>query len=723
MQMKRTFSFFCFMCGVLLLHAQSYTLKELVEGRFSPQGIPSMESSADGTHYYRADSENRAVIKFSYATGKPVDTLFNTRKARECTFDSFQGFLVSPDENRVILYRDREQIYRHSFKATCYYHDVRRNLVRKLTENSSKQMIPVFSPDGKMLAYVADNDIWLAKFDFDTESQVTKEGEPNRIIHGATDWVYEEEFAVTRLMEFSPDGKMLAFVRSDESQVPQYRFQTFHKELYPAFHTYKYPKAGEKNSSVELRVFDIDARTTRKMDLPLDADGYIPRITFTGNGQDLAAMTLNRNQNRFEIYFVNPRTTVAKLILREENKYYIDSDLLKSVRFFPDRFVCVSERDGYAHIYLYGYTGTLQKQLTSGTFDVTSLLAIDPQAGTVFYEAADESPLRRNIYRIHIDKGQPQKLSQRKGYNAAAFGRNARFFVNQYSDSGTPPVFTLHDAAGKELRLLEDNGRVAEQLASARLPKKEFISVPAAGGAVALNGWILKPDNFDPSRKYPLVMVQYGGPNSQQALDRFGIDWYYALLKEGFVVACVDGRGTGARGEEFRKQTCLNLGIKESDDQIAAAAYLASLPYVDAARIGIWGWSFGGYNVLMSMSRGNGIFRAGVAIAPVTDWRFYDSIYTERFMRTPQQNASGYKNASALELAPQLQGSLLLVHGTADDNVHLQNAVEYSRALIAAGKHFEMFYFPDKDHFIAGGNARLYLYEKAIDFYRKNLSR
>lgn len=719
--MKKTLLFLYFISCTLLLQAQNYTLKDLVEGRFFPRGVKHMESSADGMHYYQMNPENTAVIKFAYATGNAVDTLFSTRKARECTFDTFQGFLVSPDENRVIVYRDREQIYRHSFRATYYYHDVRRNLVRKLTQNPTKQMIPTFSPDGKMLAYVSDNNIWLAKFDFDTESQVTKDGEFNKIINGATDWVYEEEFATTRLMEFSPDNKLLAFVRSDESQVRQYQFQTFDQELYPGFYTYKYPKAGEKNSSVELRVFDIDARTTRKMDVPLDTDGYIPRITFTGNADELVAMTLNRNQNRFDMYFVNPRTTVAKLILREENKYFVDSELLDKIHFLPNRFTYVSEKDGFSHIYIYGYTGTLQKQLTTGQYDVTDLLAVDAQTGTVFYEAADESPLRRNIYKINIDKGQAQKLSTKPGSYRTTFSKNGKFFVNEFSDANTPTIITMHDATGKELRVLEDNKQVAAQVASARLPKREFISVPANDGITKLNGWVLKPNNFDASKKYPVVMVQYSGPNSQQVLDRYVTSWYYALANEGFVVASVDGRGTGARGEEFRKQTYMNLGVMESDDQAAAARYLGTLPYIDGNRIGIWGWSYGGYNVLMSMSRGNGIFKAGVAIAPVTDWRFYDTVYTERFMRTPQQNASGYTAGSAIALASQLQGKLLLVHGTTDDNVHFQNTIEYSRALIAAGKHFDMFYFPDKNHFISGGNSQLYLYEKVIDFYKRNL--
>lgn len=719
--MKKTAALLLCCLSFFALHAQNFTLKDIVAGKFSAGDIRPMESSADGTHYYQMDPANTTVIKFSYATGNAIDTLFDAKKARECTFDTFQGFLVSPDENRVLVYRDREQIYRHSFKATYYYHDVRRNLVRKLTENSDKQMIPSFSPDGKMLAYVSDNNIWLAKFDFDTESQITKDGAANKIINGATDWVYEEEFGTTELMQFSPDNKLLAFVRTDESQVPQYAFQTFEKELYPGFYEYKYPKPGEKNATVDCRIFDIESKTARVMEVPLDKDGYIPRIQFTHDASQLAVMTLNRDQNRFEMYFANPRTTVSKLILREENKYYVNSEFLKTIHFLPGRFTYVSEKDGFSHIYIYGNSGTLQKQLTAGSYDVTDLLAVDAQTGTVFYEVADESPLRRNIYKKQIDKGNAVKLSPKAGMNSASFSENGKFFVNRWTNEGTPTVISVCDAAGKELRVLRDNSETSGRVSEARLPKREFITVTAADGITKLNGWLLKPFGFDASKKYPVVMIQYSGPDSQQVLDRFGIDWYYALLNEGFVVACVDGRGTGARGEEFRKQTYMNLGIKESDDQIAAAKYLASLPYVDSQNIGIWGWSYGGYNVLMSMSRGGGIFKAGVAIAAVSDWRFYDSVYTERFMRTPQQNEKGYAAGSAIELADKLQGHLLLIHGTADDNVHFQNAMEYTRALIAADKPFDMFVFPDKNHSIWGGNTRLYLYQKVIDFYKKNL--
>ncbi len=701
--------------------AQQYGLREIVDGVYSADGVAPMVSSDDGMHYYQMNDMDNAVLKFEYATGNIVDTLFSTKTARNCTFDSFQGFLVSSDEFRVVVYRDKEQIYRHSFKANYYYHDVRRNLVRKLSENDSKQMIPTFSPDGKMLAYVIDNDIWLSKFDFDTELRVTKDGELNKIINGATDWVYEEEFATTSLMEFSPDNQLLAFVKTDETEVKEFSFQTFETKLYPGSYTYKYPKAGEENSKVACYVYDINAQTTRKMDVPLDDDGYMPRITFTTDASQLAVMTLNRNQNRFDMYFTNPRSTVSKLILRDENKYYIDSDFLNSIHFLPSQFTYISESDGYSHIYIYGIAGALQKQLTKGKFDVTSLLAVDAESGAVFYQAANESPLQRSVYKTTIDKGVTTKLSVNSGYNTAKFSNNGKYYIHNWSNTVTPSLITMHDSNGKLLRTLQTNEAVAQKVARANFPTKEFITVPSADGLTQLNGWMIKPSTFDANRKYPIVMVQYSGPNSQQVLDRYGIDWYYALAQEGYIIASVDGRGTGARGEAFRKQTYLNLGITESDDQIAAANYFATLPFVDGNRIGIWGWSYGGYNVLMSMSRANGAFKTGVAIAPVTDWRFYDTVYTERFMRTPQQNKTGYDNASALTLAHKLEGNLLLIHGTTDDNVHIQHTMEYARSLIQANKHFDMFVFPDKNHFISGGNSRMYLYNKVIDYFKSNL--
>lgn len=719
--MKKTICvLFASLC-IINIDAQQLELKDITSGRYTQKGVNPVTSSADGESYYQADSKNTMVIKYSYKTGLPTDTVFDVKKARECTFTSFQGFVMSPDEKRLLLFNDYESIYRRSFKANYYYHDIRRNLVRKLTENKSKQSIPTFSHDGRMLAYVADNNIWLAKFDYETESQVTKDGTFGKIINGATDWVYEEEFGVTSLMDFSADNRLLAFVRFDETEVPQYSFQEYANNLYPQLISFKYPKAGEANSKISCNVFDIDAKTIRKMNIPAANVEYIPRIEFLPTGDELAVMTLNREQNSFSMYYANARSAVARQVLHEENERYIDSELLNSIRFFGNQFTYMSEKDGYSHIYLYQNTGVLEKQLTTGQYDVTELLEIDPLTKTVFYESAEEGPLYRSIYKVDMVKGLKTKLSTKKGTNSASFSRNGKYFINRYSNTSTPAQIGLCDATGKELRILEANTSLKNTLSGLSVPSKEFITVKAADGSTSLNGYIMKPANFDPSRKYPLVMVQYSGPNSQQVQDRFGIDWTDYLTTQGFIVACVDGRGTGARGEDFRKCTYMNLGVKESDDQAAAARHFATLSYVDKDKIAIWGWSYGGYNVLMSMSRGGGIFKAGVAIAPVTDWKFYDTVYAERFMRTPQQNQEGYDNASPIKLASKLEGNLLLIHGTADDNVHFQNTVDYAAELIKANKQFDIFMFPDKDHSIVGAANRTYLYEKVIRFLKTNM--
>ncbi len=451
------------------------------------------------------------------------------------------GFLISPDEKRLVVYRDAESIYRHSFKATYYYYDVRRNLVRKLSENTSKQSIPVFSRDGRMMAYMIDNNIWLAKFDYDTESQVTKDGAFGKIINGGTDWVYEEEFGTTTLMDFSADGRLLAFVRFDETDVPQFSMQMYENKLYPESFTFKYPKAGEQNSKVTCNVFDIDAKTIRKMNIPADTE-YIPRIEFLPEGDELAIFTLNREQNKFDLYLTNARSAVARTALHEENSRYISSDLIESTMFFGNQFVYLSEKSGYSHIYLYDNTGVQQKQLTSGEYDVTGLLAVDPQTKTVFYQAAEVSPLQREIYKVDMVKGIKTKLSAKQGTNSANFSKNGKYYINSFTNVTTPRISTVHDATGKELRVLEDNTALKNTLAGLKLPVKEFITVKSADGR-DLNAYLIKPADFNASKKYPVVMVQYSGPNSQQVKDSYGMDWTDYITTQGFIVACVDGRG------------------------------------------------------------------------------------------------------------------------------------------------------------------------------------
>lgn len=717
---KMLFSLFlCAFMGTFTF-AQTLNLTDITDGKFRPKTVESMISSPDGEHYYQMNASKTMVIKYAYKTGLAVDTVFNTKRARECKFTTFEGFVMSPDEKRLLVYNDSESIYRRSSKAVYYYYDTRRNLVRRLTDNQSKQSIPTFSKDGRMLAYVCDNNIWLAKFDYDTESQITTNGEFGKIINGATDWVYEEEFVATNLMDFSADSKLLAFVTFDESDVENFTFQKYDK-LYPEYVSIKYPKAGTKNSKVVCKVFDIDSKTTQDMKIPSQNTEYIPRIKFLPNDNSLlAVMTLNREQNEFNMYYANARSTVCRLVLHEKNDRYIDSEFLNSIHFIGDQFVYINETSGYSHIYLYSGSGVLQKAVTSGNFDVTEIVGVDPALKVVYYQSTQDGSINRSIYKTDLVKGNTVKLSTRSGYNNAVFSENGKYFVNSWSDATTPTVISVYDANGKELRVIENNNALKELLTTISLPKKEFLEIKTKDN-ISLNAWLLKPSNFNASTKYPLVMVQYGGPNSQEVENKFDLDWVYYLANQGFVVACVDGRGTGAKGEDFRKCTYLNLGIKESDDQIEAARYLGSLPYVDLQKIGIWGWSYGGYNTLMSMSRGNGIFKAGVAIAPVTDWRFYDTVYAERFMRTPQQNMQGYDQGSPIKLASKLEGNLLLIHGTADDNVHFQNSLKYSEALVKANKQFDMFVFTDQNHSIPGPANRRYLYTKVINFFKSNL--
>ena len=645
-------------------------LKEITDGQFRQvTNIGEMRSMPDGEHYTPMNDARNMIVKYSYRTGNPVDTLFNTGKARECTFDKFDGYTISSTGHHILVWRDTEPIYRRSFKANVYDYDVRRNYVKPISDSKGKQMIPTFSPDGRMVAYVSDNNIWIRKFDYDTEVQVTKDGEMNKILNGITDWVYEEEFAVTNLMAWSPNSEQLAFVRFDESEVPEYSMQMFGDGLYPGYYNYKYPKAGEKNSKVTLHSYDVTTKDTKELKVPVEADSYIPRIVFTNNDDQLAVMTLNRHQNVFNMYYANPKSGVFRLILRDENKAYVDSEWLNSIHFYANSFSYVNEQDGYAHIYLYSPTGVMQRQVTKGNWDVTAFLGYDEATKTVYYESAEESPIRRAIYKIDA-KGVKTKLSTQEGTNNATFSDNFAYYVNQYSNANTPVKITVNETkSNKVLRVLQDNARLVDKLAGYSYAEKEFIKVRTASD-YELNAWIVKPVDFDESKKYPVLMFQYSGPNSQQVLDKYSFDWEQYLAANGIITVCVDGRGTGARGEAFRKCTYLRMGELESRDQVEAAQALGKLPFVDKSRMAIWGWSFGGYNTLMSMSEGTPIFKAGVAIAAPTDWRFYDSVYTERFMRTPKENAEGYKGSSAFTRADKLHGNLLLVHGMADDNVH-----------------------------------------------------
>ena len=722
--------FFC----LLTAGAQKVTLENVARRTYRAEGIWGVKPMLDGEHYTQMSADGTKIVKYSFRTGKEVGTVFDVATARDCSIRSFDGYIMSPDEKLILIQTDTKPIYRRSFTATYYIYNVRNNKMEPLSDNGPQQ-VPLFSPDGNQIAFVRDNNIYLVKLLFgNSESQVTKDGKFTEVLNGIPDWVYEEEFGFNRAFDFSADSQMLAYIRFDESQVPMYSFPLY-KGLapalndfatYPGEYAYKYPMPGIDNSKVTVHTFDIKSKVTRQMDLPLDADGYIPRIKFTKDENALAIVTLNRHQNRFDLYMANPRSTLCKLVMRDEAPQYIKESAYSDIAFYDKNFVMMSERDGYNHLYLYTSGGNLVKQITKGNFEVTNFLGWDEAANVFYFESNEGSPLRSAVYKVDA-KGRKTKLSAKEGTNSAIFSKNMKFYINTFSNIQTPPVITLNDNTGKELATLVDNNKLKQQVASLEMPIKELFSFRTSDG-VELNGWIMKPADFNEGKKYPVIMHQYSGPGSQEVMDKWAIGarrdggmFEAYMASQGFIMVCVDGRGTGGRGSDFEKCTYLNLGVKEAKDQVETAKYLSTLPYVDGTRIGIWGWSFGGYNTLMSMSEGTPVFRAGVAIAAPTDWRFYDSVYTERFMRTPKENMEGYNASSAINRAASLHGELLLIHGTADDNVHLRNNAEYSEALVQADKQFDMQIYTNRNHGISGGNTTKHLLTRVTNFFIEHL--
>ena len=696
------------------------TIEEVNSGKFAAQPAGrGMRSMSDGLHYTMMDTQHKAILRYSFATGKLIDTLFSVDRARDCEFQKFDDYRLEPKGHHILLITDQEQIYRRSHKGNAYHYDVRRNRVEPLSETKGKVMIPTFSPDGRMVAFVRDGNIFIKKFEFDTEVQVTNDAERNKVMNGITDWVYEEEFETTRLLSWSEDGSYLAFVRTDETEVQEYSMPMYGTSQYPTSYTYKYPKAGTPNSRVSLHIYNVVDRSHKEVNFRDGAPYYIPRIEFVGREGQLAVFTLNRQQNHLRLFYVQNKTLLPKLILEDKSKTYVDSHNVTWSRFIPSGFIYPSERDGFRHLYHYSDKGVLLRQVTSGHYDVTNFYGADA-SGNLYYQAADESPMRRSIYRID-PKGKRTALHPGQGSNQAIFSDSFAYYISTFNNTVTPTVTAVYATGSlKPLRVLEDNQKLQQRLEEYRVAPKEFITLTGAEGQ-AMNAWIVKPHDFSPTCRYPVLMIQYSGPNSQQVLDQYGYGWEQVLASHGFIVVCVDGRGTGARGEEWRKCTYLRLGVKESADQIAAAKALGKLPYVDANRIGIWGWSFGGYNTLMSLCHGDGTFKVGIAVAPVTDWRFYDTIYTERFMRTPQENPDGYKASSVLEVAHNLRGKLLLIHGSADDNVHVQNAMDFAELLVQRDLPFDMALYTDKNHSIYGGKTRDHLFKKMISYLQTNL--
>lgn len=705
-----------FTLSALTLSAQTLALEDIVSGKFSPVIPNEMTSTKDGEHYTQLSSDGSSIGKYDYRTGKLVETLFDTATARECNFDKINGYILSPIENKILLFTDSAPIYRYSFQANYWVYDIKRNLIEPLSEKNDKVRCAAFSPNGRMIAFVYDNNLYLKKLDYGTEIAVTKDGKGGQIINGAPDWLYEEEFMMEKAFDWSADSEQLAFLRFDESDVQSYTLSFYPDNAdYPMAYSYKYPRAGTKNAKVSLHVYSVETKDIKKMNLP-EGYEYIPRIHFTPDASQLAVFTLNRSQNNMTMFYAHPKTTVCKQIYKEENDTFVDCMNLKYFTFASENFVAVNEKDGYRHAYLYTSNGVLIKQLTSGNWDITDLYGFDEKNKTLYYQSAEESPLKRAVYSVN-DKGKKNKLSRESGTNDAKFNHSFTYYVNAYSSANTVPVISINTNDGKQLREIETNAILQQHLNA--LAKKDFFTIPSSFGK--LNAWMLKPQNFDASQKYPVLMVQYSGPDSQMVLDEFNVDWFYFLTTKGYIIVCVDGAGSGAKGEAFRKMSYLNSGIQESNSQIDAAKYVASLPYIDKNRIGIWGWSFGGFNALMSMSRGSGVFKTGIAIAPTTDWRLYNTAYTERFMRTPNENFDGYRQTSLLNLTNQLQGNILLIHGNLDDNVHIQHTYNYIDALIESEKLYDLQLYPTSNHGLTGEKTRLHLYKKICGYLAEKL--
>lgn len=708
------------------------TLKEVVGYAYSPQYIYGVRSMNDGERYTQLSPDHKKIIISSFKTGKEVATLFDVNDIkRGAKLNYIDGYTLSPDESRILIQTQTKAIYRRSFTAVYYLYDIANKTLEPLSEGGPQQ-VAKFSPDGNVVGFVRDGNLFVVKLLYgNAETQVTKDGKFNEVINGIPDWVNEEEFSTNCSFDFSADSKMLAWVRYDESQVPIYRMQMWkgaapamtENDEYPGEYAYKYPVAGATNSKVTVHSFDIKNRVTRTLQVPVEADGYIPRIHFTDDPEKLAVVTLNRHQNQMDIYMVNPRSTVAKLVVRETNDKYIRETAYGSLKFYKGHFGYLSDRSGYQHLYWYTLNGNLVKQVTNGDFEVTDFYGYDAASGQFYYAAHGTSPLRKEVYST-TGAGKPRLLTSQVGTNEATFSTTMKYFLNVYSSAQQPPVTTLRNASGKVLATLLDNADLKKK-ADSTFGQKKFFTFTTSEG-VTLNGWMVKPRDFDPAKKYPVIMYQYSGPGSQEVKDSWNMGFFGGgsfesyMAEQGYVYVCVDGRGTGGRGAEFEKCTYLNLGLLESRDQVEAALYLGTLPYVDKARIAIWGWSFGGFNTLMAMSEGRPVFCCGVAVAAPSSWRYYDTVYTERYMRTPQENGTGYDRCP-ISQAKNLSGHLLLIHGTADDNVHVRNAHEMSEALVQAEKQFDMHIYTNRNHSIYGGRTRHHLFTRMCNFFDQHM--
>ena len=727
------------MCIMMLLATSNVsadnkiTLKDVTGKTFTPKYITGVDPIKGTDRYASISNDGRQIIEYAFKTGNQTRVLFDIANTHGESIKQLDGYTLSPDGKRMLIQTNTHKIYRRSFTADYYIYTIQSKKLEKLSTGGPQQ-IPTWSPDGNQIAFVRDNNIFLVKLLYDNaESQITKDGKFNEIINGVPDWVYEEEFSTNRSLCFTADSRMLCWIKYDERKVKEYSLQLFMgshptmkaNEVYPGTYTYKYPKAGEDNSIVSVWSYEIQTHKTNRLQVPLEADGYIPRIKSTNDANRIIVFTMNRHQDVLNLYAVNPRTTLSQLLIKEQGDKYVKEEAMEGITIGQNSILLPSDRDGYMHLYLYNMNGSLIRKIGDGNYDITSIYGYDETTGDVYYQASGINSHDRQIFVSHKN-GKTERLTDTNGWNKAIFSGDYKYFLNTWSNYNTPYVFTIRDNKGKVLSTPIDNKELKEKVKTYGFNGRETFSFTTSEG-VKLDGWMVKPKDFDTNKKYPVILFQYSGPGSQQVIDAWnagsmgnGGAFDYYLAQQGFIVVCVDGRGTGGRGAAFEKCTYLRIGELESRDQIETTLWLGKQSYIDKERIGIWGWSFGGFNTLMSMSEGRPVFKAGVAVAPPTNWRYYDTIYTERYMRTPKENGSGYAT-NPIQRANALHGALLICHGMADDNVQPQNTMEYTEALIQADKDFKENIYTNRNHGIYGGNTRTHLLRQISNWFIEHL--
>jgi len=704
-----------------MLISQNEILNEDIffKNKFKQDWVYGLNSMNDGIHYTTMEysGDTTSIEKYSYESGQKISTILGSNQIQNIEFNSYT---FNNDETLLILETESESLYRHSKESIYYIYNIENEELTKISDK--KIRLTSFSPNSKYISYILRNNIYMFNVSTKRTTKITHKGLPNRIICGATDWVYEEEFGLVKGYEWSPSSEYIAYYIFDESKVPEFSMDVFNGNLYPNQEKFKYPKAGELNSKVKINIYNILTEENILAQVNKKTESYLPRINWTNKSDKLFVQRLNRHQNHLELLSVNPKSGVSKIIYEERDQAYID--IHNNLTFLKDDsgFLWTSEKNGYNHIYLFQISGKLRRQITKGKWEVTDFYGYNDRDKTLYFQSNEQSPTQKGIYSISVFGSEKKLLSINTGTNNAMFSDNYNYFINTYSSSSSPNHINLIDYQGEEIRILKESKELKAILENYSLTKKEFFDFNTSE-KIKLNGWIMKPVNFNDSIKYPVLMYVYGGPGSQTVTDSWDRNymWYQLLCNKGYIIVSVDNRGTGGRGAEFKKCTYKELGKFETEDQIESAKYLSNLTYVDSNRIGIWGWSYGGYMSSLSILKGHKHFSTAIAVAPVTNWRFYDTVYTERYMQTPDENPNGYDLNSPIHHTDSLKGKYLLIHGSADDNVHVQNTYEMVDALVNSNKQFDLFIYPDKNHSIYGGHTRLHLFNQITDFIMKNL--